>query len=423
MRLSKLGELSVALLIACLAVGLVDCGSDDPVVPEDACLGEAPDGFAYSNPEPGRLYIWAGNGSPGAGKMGRAPGYTSLYWPVEVDFDLDGNPIVLDWNNHRVLAVDANGKFEKLIGKYFGDPSTTQEPLPKLGTETPLNHPTHVAFAPDGRMFVSAWHNSVLLEMDMTTHIVNLYGGTGGRCFNGDGNDRLATCLDLPVCARFHPVNGDLYVCDQANQLIRRVKSDGTLETIAGSVPVWNGVSWDYQLGYTGDGGPATSAKFDLGRGQMANVSGGFCFDAAGNIYLADTNNNAVRIIHTDGTVETFAGMGPTQAGYSGDGGPASQARLRAPRDVTVDADGNVFIADTFNHVIRKVATDGTITTVVGSARKPDAIALSPCELANEQGAPATETHLTVPSGVEIDHDGNLWIADTNNQVVRIYYR
>lgn len=403
---------------------LVACGSDK--VYEPVCDEQDAGAFTITNPEAGRVYVWGGTGRPGAGEMGRSPGSTSLYWPIDVGFEPStGKPIVLDHNNHRVLRVDANGKFEKLIGLYFGDPNPVNDPLPKLGPETPLNHPTHVTFAPDGRMVVSAWHNSVVLQMNMATQMVDLVCGTGARCFNGDGQDRLISCLDLPVCAQYHPTTGELYISDQANQLIRRIDEYDVVHVVAGTLPTWNTTfnRWDYYSGYTGDGGPATSAQLNMGRGQVTNPSGRFCFDAAGNMYIADSNNHAIRIIDPNGIIDTFAGMGPGTADYTGDGGPATAARLNSPRDVAADVDGSIFIADTGNHVIRKVAADGTITTVAGAARPSTAVAISACDLQDEQGALANDVHLTLPWGIELDAQGNLWIADTYNQVIRILYR
>lgn len=417
--IDRIIRFSSASLAAGLCALIVSCSSDDPAAPVETCDEQDAGGFSISSPEPGRVYVWGGTGTPGAGNMGLSPGYTRLYWPIEVNFDPAGLPIVLDWNNHRVLAVDGAGKFEKIIGRYFGNPSDG----PALNAD--LNHPTHVSFSPDGtKLVLSAWHNSIIMEMDLATDWIARYCGTGGRCFNGDGQTRLGSCLDLPVSAIFHPITEELYIGDQANHIIRRVDAAGNVHVVAGSAPVSNGVGgWIYQFGYAGDGGPATSALLHFERGQAANPSGRFCFDAAGNIYIADTDNHAVRIVTTDGNIDTYAGMGPGTGGHSGDGGPATQAMLNEPRDVIVDADGNLFIADTGNHVIRKVAPDGIITTVVGVVRPTDAGAITACALHDEHGAPAREVHLTAPYGVEIDGDGNLWIADTQNNVVRILYR
>jgi hypothetical protein len=421
MRTTRRIQSASVVLTVGLGVLFASCGSDDPTAPpEDTNTGQT-QGFTISNPEAGRVYVWGGNGFPGAGAMGQAPGYTSLYWPIDVSFDPLGAPIVLDWNNHRVLALDATGNFEKIIGNAFG------QPVDGPAAQARLNHPTHVTFSPAGdKLILSAWHNSIVMEMDMTTSWIQRYCGTGGRCFNTE-TDPMLTCLDLPVCTLFHPVTGELYIGDQGNQVIRKINSAGQAEVVAGSAPVPNGSSWVYQIGYAGDGGPATSARLNFERGQMTDPAGKFCFDAVGNMYIADTTTTRFASV-SDGTIDTFAGMGPSNGGYDGDGGLATAAKLSKPRDVAADADGNIFIADTGNSVIRMVDASGMISTVVGVYRppvppNPNANPISPADLHLEQGAPALEVHLTSPRGLEIDADGNLWIADTLNNVVRIFYR
>ncbi|MCI0452486.1 MAG: hypothetical protein L0Z51_08875, partial [Candidatus Latescibacteria bacterium] len=384
--------------IVVFALLALSCGSEDTVAPpEDTCDEQSVGGFTIDNPEAGHVYVWGGTGRPGGGAMGAPPGETRLYWPVEVNFDPAGSPIVLDWNNHRVLALDAVGNFVKLIGRYFGNPTDG----PALQAD--LNHPTHVTFGPDGtKLVLSAWHNSIIMEMDLATGWLARHCGTGGRCFNGDGQTRLQSCLDLPVCALYHPTTGELYFSDQANHIIRRIDASGNVHVVAGKAPIWNGSAWLHQFGYAGDGGPATEALLSFERTQNANPSGKFCFDGDDNIYIADTKNHAVRIVYaSDGTIDTYAGMGPgASAGYSGDGGPATQARLKEPRDVAFDvANGILYIADTGNSVIRMVDAGGTISTVVGTYRQPKAPnpypnALSACALQDEQGVSADEVRL-----------------------------
>jgi hypothetical protein len=405
---------------AFIVIGLfASCSNETTYAPADTCDDQSAGGFSISNPERGRVYVWGGMGMAGSGEMGKGPGYTKLYWPVDICFDPIGSPIVLDWNNHRVLAVDGNGKFQKIIGRYFGNP------VDGPALEADLNHPTHVCFSPDGsKLYLAAWHNSIVMEMDRTTTWISRYSGTGARNFNGDELPRLQTMLDLPVSVLFHPITGELYISDQANHIIRKVDASGVVHIVAGTAPTPNGVGgWNYQFGYSGDGGPATSARLSFDRGQNANPTGRICFDPVGNMYIADTSNHAVRIVTPDGNIDTIAGKGPGTAGYSGDGGPAKDAQLNDPRDVAADADGNVFIADTGNHVIRKVDSSGVITTVVGVVRPTNSSPISACDLHDEQGAPAREVHLTLPFGIELDADGNLWIADTQNNVIRIFYR
>ncbi len=404
---------------------LAGCNSDDSVTPPNgSCDDHDPGAFSeIVSPESGRVYVWSGTGMAGAGSSVERPGATRLYWPVDVNFDPNGSPMVIDWNNHRVLAMNGTGQLEKVIGHYFGNPTDG----PALLAD--LNHPTHVTFTPDGtKLILSAWHNSILMEWDIASDWLAKFCGTGGRCFNGDGQARLQSCLDLPVCALYHPVTDELYFSDQANHIIRRIDGSGVVHIVAGTAPIWNGSTWVYQFGYGGDGGPATSALLSFERTQNANPSGKFCFDAAGNIYIADTVNDAVRIVRTDGIIDTYAGNPVIGAGYNGDGGPATDALLREPRDVAVDAAGNLFIADTGNSVIRMVDLNGIITTVVGKYRapvapNPYAAAIPVCELHEEQGIAAKDVRLATPHGVEVDADGNVWISDTQNNVIRILYR
>jgi hypothetical protein len=412
---SRFHRVGALILLAILFFG---CNSDETVSPAPIpCDNEDAGGFSIAHAERGRVYVWGGTGVAGTGEMGHSPGYTQLYWPIDVSFDPDGKPIVVDWNNHRVLALDADGKFQKLIGRNFGMPTDG----PAL--ETDLNHPTHVCFSSDGsKLFLAACHNAIVMEMDMATAWIARYCGTGSLTFNGDGLDRLSSGLMWPVCVEFSPIDGGLYVVDSYS-VVRRIDENGIVHVIAGTAPVSNGQGvWIRQVGYAGDGGPALGALLNVGYGKVG-VTGGICFDRAGNLYIADRYNHAVRIVTPHGIIDTFAGKGPTFAGHSGDGGPARDATLNEPRDVAVDVDGSVFIADTGNHVIRKVDPSGIISTAVGVVRPTNSNPISACDLHDEQGAPAREVHLTAPYGIELDADGNLWIADTQNNVIRIFYR
>lgn len=144
---------------------------------------------------------------------------------------------------------------------------------------------------------------------------------------------------------------GNLYIADSNNERIRRVTTSGTVTTVAG-----NG-----KAGFSGDGGPATSAELNIG---LYEAAGGIAVDGAGNLYIADTSNSRIRKVSANGIITTVAGNGTP--GFSGDGGPATSAELYLPYSVTVDMTGSLYIADYGNQRIRKVSNTGAITTIAG---------------------------------------------------------
>jgi streptogramin lyase len=264
----------------------------------------------------------------------------------------------------------------------------------------------------------------MLLRLDVNSGLMDRFCGSGARAFNGDNQPALTAFVDLPVAVAYDDL-GRLHFGDQANMIVRMIDENGIIHTVAGSAPVWDGAKYVQQFGFSGDEGPATSALLNFERGQIADPSGKICFDPDGNLYIADTQNHCVRVVDTNGIIHRFAGLFPASPGYAGDGGPATAAMLREPRDVAAGADGNIFIADTGNHVIRMVKPDGTISTVAGRFRGALAAAptLSPSQVRAESGVLGTEARLTYPFGIEVDAQDRLWISDTENNVVRILYR
>ena len=185
-------------------------------------------------------------------------------------------------------------------------------------------------------------------------------------------------------------IGGNVFLTDQDNSMVMRISPDGMLTVLAG-----NG-SW----GFSGEGGQATSASL--------SYPAGVAVDVAGKVYFADTSNNRIRKVALSGIITTVAG-GNFMPGFSGDGGPAINAALGSPECVAVDAAGNLFIADTMNNRIRKVALDGNITTLAGMG-----------DLAfSGDGGPAAGASLGRPSGVAVDGAGNVYVADTLNNRIR----
>ena len=388
----RFATLFLASAIASIALG---CGGDTT---------EPPAG-PYS-----LVTTYAGNGVPGQGDDGLPPNQTALYWPQDITFGPDGKAYILDWNNHRVRVV-TNGVTQTLIGTgELGD--ADDGPADSTG----LNHPTHVTFDPQGRLILSAWHNSKVMRMDLGTGMmVAVCNPTGARSYGGDGGPAIDALLDLPV-ACVHDSFGRMYIVDQANQRIRVVDND-IIDTFAGTG----------EQGFGGDGGMARDAMFNFPVGQAAWPAGKIAIDELDNIYVPDAGNHRVRIIeadshtlpspglrpaHTDNLIRTIAGTG--EAGGIGDGVPATEAQLRFPGDVAVGPDGSIYIADTFNHAVRKVDADGIITTVAGK--------LGERGYGGDGGHPR-QALFDRPAGLAFDANGNLYIADQGNHRIRVVWK
>ena len=331
---------------------------------------------------------------------------TRLYWSMDLIFASDGTPYFIDWNNHLVRRVLSDDTVETVIGwtdpVFPGDGERNGEERLVEGADglkVQLNHPTDLVLAPDGDIFVMAWHNHKLRRFDPDTGRVRIVAG-GGAGFRGDGGPAEEARFKQPDSLEIDSA-GNLYVGDQQNQRIRRITPTGLIDTVAG-----NGTQ-----GFAGDGGPALDASFNWEVGSNPEPSGGLAI-AGDLLYISDTLNHRIRVMDlVAGTIDTVVGSGV--AGYAGDGGPALDAQLSAPHDIEVGPDGDLYIADTDNSVIRAVDLDtGLIRTVAGTG----VLGLDPTD-----GLPATETMLTRPFGVAFDPDGNLYVMDTiNSRILRI---
>jgi sugar lactone lactonase YvrE len=210
---------------------------------------------------------------------------------------------------------------------------------------------------------------------------ITTIAGNGKPGFSGDGGPATSAQL-RSVDGLAVDRQGNVYIADSANYRVRKLSPGGTISTFAGK----GGAG-----GALGDGGQATAAR--LGAPRSVAV------DGQGNVYIADYNAHRVRMVRPNGTITTFAGTG--QASFSGDGGPAAAARLYAPAAVAVDGQGNVYIVDSYNQRVRKVSTDGRITTIAGTG-KPGV---------SGDGGPATSATMTYPYGVAVDAPGNVYVS------------
>ncbi len=258
-------------------------------------------------------------------------------------------------------------------------------------TQAQLANPGAVAVDEQGALFLADMQGSNRVRRVNPDGIITTVAGTGTAGYSGDGGP--ATQAQLNFEARGGAVavdgQGNLFIADRGNHRIRKVSPDGSITTVAGT-----GVA-----GFSGDGGLATSAQF--------NFPGDMVVGRGGSLIIVDWKNHRIRQVSPDGIVTTVAGTGI--AGFSGDGGPATQAQLFDPTQVAADAQGDLFIADQGNHRIRKVSAEGLITTVAGTGVGGFA----------GDGGPATSAQLNFPTGVVVDRQGSLFITDIVNNRIR----
>jgi hypothetical protein len=268
------------------------------------------------------------------------------------------------------------------------------------GWTVELNHPTDVSFLPDGQVLMAAWHNHKVRQLEPQSNRVTVLVGSGAGAV-GDGGAARMALLNQPKSVVADPA-GNVFVTDSRNKRIRRIDAaSGTIVTVAG-----NG-----KLGFGGDGGPPLQASFNMQEdNENPEPGGSIAYDPAeGALYLADTYNHRVRKVDLAlQVVTTVAGSGTR--GFGGDGGPATGAALNGPRDVEVGPDGRLYIADTDNHRIRVLDRRTGIITTVAGAGQPG--------FAGDRGA-ARSARFFRPWGIAHGPDGALYVADTRNNRIR----
>ncbi len=325
----------------------------------------------------------AGNGERSFGGDGGPATATQLDRPRGVAVDGAGNLYIADTQNKRIRKVDSTGTITTVAGTGVWGFSGDGGPA----SEAQLSTPRGVTVDGAGNLYIADSRNHRIRKVDSTGTITTV-AGTGVEGFSGDGGPAVEARISFPEGVAVDGA-GNLYIGDLYNNRIRKVDSRGTITTIAGTG----------EGSYSGDGGPASEA-------QLSTPSG-VAVDGAGNLYIGDTYNYRIRKVDSTGTITTIAGTG--EDGFSGDGGPATEAHLYAPQSLAVDGAGNLYIGDLYNHRIRKVDSRGTITTIAGTGESGF----------SGDGGPATEAHLYAPHGVALDGAGNLYIADTINNRIR----
>jgi len=357
-----------------------------------ACDDEA-SGPAPCPKTPGTICTWIGNGKAGYDGEGNPLADTRLYWPVDVTFGSSGT-YVLDWNNHRVREV-RDGKLFTVMGTdMVGDGDPIQGDLERPGvdaTTVDLNHPTQLVESPDGTYILVSWHNHKLRVWDPDTGLLYVMCGRGAG-YKGDGEAVTGepnVLLNQPSAISYDR-HGNIYILDQRNERIRRIKAGLSLmEAVVGTG----------EKGFGGDGGDPLLAVVNFPKTSNPPPAGGLSFDSEGRLYFSDILNHRIRRVDfVTNKIETIYGDGTT-------------AKLNNPRDVEIGPDGRLYVADEMNH--RVVAIDlesheGEVVAGTGTLG-----------YSGDRG-PASEAMLSHPTGIAFDDAGDLYIADSQNNRVRM---
>jgi uncharacterized protein (TIGR03437 family) len=337
----------------------------------------------------GTLTLVAGDSRAGYSGDGGPASAAMLNNPLGLVFDHAGNLYIADTGNSRIRRVSPAGLITSVAGSgtqgYSGDGG------PAAAAQ--LNLPEGIAVDAAGNIYIADTGNSVVRQVAPTGIIVT-FAGKGGPGYYGDGGPATLAQVSNPEGLALD-ASGDLFIADTVNDVIRMVSPGGIISTVAG-----NGYNNLAGGGFAGDGGPATRAQLD--------APAGVAVDASGNLYIADSQNYRIREVSSSGIITTIAGIGAP--GYSGDGGPATSAEMSAPASIAVDSSGNVYFADRANARIRQISSSGgTISTAAGNGTTGY----------SGDGGPALDAQLDSPSAVAISGTF-VYLADTGNARIRV---
>ena len=327
-------------------------------------------------------YYGDGLSSAGFGGDGGTATFAYLNSPYQTAVDAGGNIYIADRGNNRVRKIAVNGVISTIAGN--GTAGSTGDGGAALNAE--LNDPIGVAVDGVGNVYIAEYHGNRIRKVD-GNGIITTFAGNGTAGYTGDGGQATSAEIHAPIGLAVDAYNY-LYIVDNGNGCIRKVTGT-VISTVAGTGT----------YGYNGDNISAKSAQL--------NDPYGVALDAAGNIYIGDTNNNRIRKVATNGIITTVAGTGT--GGYTGDGGAATSANIHAPLLLTVDAAGAVYFSDSANDVIRRLNLNGTISTVAGNGIKGYA----------GDGGAAASAEFDIPVAVSLDKLGNLYVTDYYTNRIR----
>ncbi|HEY2384675.1 MAG TPA: IPT/TIG domain-containing protein [Terriglobia bacterium] len=335
----------------------------------------------------GVITTFAGTGTPGPYGDGGPAASAQLNQPRAVLVDANNNVLIADSSNNRIRKVTADGTLITTFagtgaGGFNGDGG------PAIFAQ--LSAPSGLGIDSSGNVYIHDFNNRRIRQVD-TNGVMSTMAGNGLTGYNGDGQALLAELnLDSQTSKLAVDGAGNLYIPDAFNNRIRKVTPGGVISTFAGI-----GTS-----GSSGDSGPAAAAALNTPRAVA--------FDASGNLFIADANNNRIRKVNGSGNISTVAGNGFN--GFNGDGGAgtATNLQLTNPIGMATDPSGNVYFADSGSNRLRELTTGGALTTLAGNTGGPS----------NDGGA-ASSTLLYQPNGVALDLNGNLLIADSRDFRIR----
>lgn len=345
---------------------------------------------------------------------------TSLYLPLDIAFDPSGTAYYADFNNHVIRRVRRDGiVLDVAGGAHAGDADCTDGCTLAAAR---WNSPADVVVDPRDptRLWVASWGNHEIVLIDLAAKRVFDWAGDAAPHSFDDG-PRHEASFDRPSSLAIAP-DGTMYVSDSVNQVIRQIRPDGEVTTLAGT---------PRRLGYAGDGGPARDALFHGATEESREPSSQIAL-AGRKLLVSDSKNGVIRAVNLDtgvidriagtytsaGTGETFDPATQTTSqtdlgskwGYGGDGGPAREAVFAGPHGLAAAPDGTIYVADTGNHCVRRITPDGRIGTFAGVCGNGG--------FGGDRGL-ATDALLWHPFGVSIGPDGAVFIADTQNHVIR----